>query len=255
MEFPQDTIKDGRLPLTLLSGFLGSGKTTLLKHILRNKQNFRVCVIINDMASLNIDASLIKNTKLVQTEERLIELSSGCICCTLRDDLLTEVGALARSGKFDYLVIESTGIGEPMQVAETFTMELDDEEHGIVELSKIARLDTCVTVVDAAELLSNAASVESLAQRGEAVTEEDDRNVADLLLDQIEFADVILLNKTDLVSPQHVAQLVAFIKTLNPDAEIIPTVHSEVDITKNLIGTMLLLKMKVEKKKRMKKKR
>lgn len=232
MEFPQDTIKDGRLPLTLLSGFLGSGKTTLLKHILRNKQNFRVCVIINDMASLNIDASLIKNTKLVQTEERLIELSSGCICCTLRDDLLTEVGALARSGKFDYLVIESTGIGEPMQVAETFTMELDDEEHGIVELSKIARLDTCVTVVDAAELLSNAASVESLAQRGEAVTEEDDRNVADLLLDQIEFADVILLNKTDLVSPQHVAQLVAFIKTLNPDAEIIPTVHSEVDITK-----------------------
>jgi G3E family GTPase len=232
MAFPQDTVQDGRLPLTLLSGFLGSGKTTLLKHILRNKQNFRVCVIVNDMASLNIDASLIKNTKLVQTEERLVELSSGCICCTLRDDLLTEVGALARSGKFDYLVIESTGIGEPMQVAETFTMELDDEEHGVVELSKIARLDTCVTVVDAAELLSNAASVESLAQRGEAATEEDDRNVADLLLDQLEFADVILLNKTDLVSPHHVAQLIAFIKTLNPDAEIIPTVHSEVDITK-----------------------
>jgi G3E family GTPase len=232
MAFPQDPINDGRLPLTLLSGFLGSGKTTLLKHILRNKQNFRVCVIVNDMASLNIDASLIKNTKLVQTEERLIELSSGCICCTLRDDLLTEVGALARSGKFDYLVIESTGIGEPMQVAETFTMELDDEEHGVVELSKIARLDTCVTVVDAAELLSNAASVESLAQRGEAATEEDDRNVADLLLDQLEFADVILLNKTDLVSPQHVIQLTSFIKTLNPDAEIIPTCHSEVDITK-----------------------
>jgi len=232
MEFPKDPIKDGRLPLTLLSGFLGSGKTTLLKHILRNKQKFRVCVIVNDMASLNIDASLIKNTKLVQTEERLVELSSGCICCTLRDDLLTEVGALARSGKFDYLVIESTGIGEPMQVAETFTMELDDKEHGIVELSKVARLDTCVTVVDAAELLSNAASVESLAQRGEAATEEDDRNVADLLLDQLEFADVILLNKTDLVPPKHVAQLIAFIKTLNPDAEIIPTLHSEVDITK-----------------------
>ena len=191
----------------------------------------RVCVIVNDMASLNIDASVIKNSKLVQTEERLVEMQNGCICCTLREDLVVEVGALARSGKFDYLVVESTGIGEPQQTAETFTMQLSDE-HGEVPLSDIARLDTCVTVVDAAELLSNAASVESLAQRGEAATDEDDRNVADLLLDQLEFADVILLNKTDLVSKEEVKRLIAFIKTLNPDAEIIPTVQSEVDLSR-----------------------
>ena len=181
------------------------------------------------MASLNIDAALIKNSKLVQTEERLIEMQNGCICCTLREDLVTEVGALARSGQFDYLVIESTGIGEPQQVAETFTLELQDE-HGSVSLSEIARLDTCVTVVDAAQLLPNAASVESLAQRGEAATEEDDRNVADLLLDQIEFADVIILNKMDLVTPQEARRLQAFIKTLNPDAEILAATNSEVDM-------------------------
>lgn len=231
MGFPSDPVSDGRLPLTLLSGFLGSGKTTLLKHILRNKQNMRVCVIVNDMASLNIDASLIKNSKLVQTEERLVEMQNGCICCTLREDLVVEIGALARSGQFDYLVVESTGIGEPQQTAETFTMQLQDE-HGEVALSEIARLDTCVTVVDGASLLSNAASVESLAQRGEAATEEDDRNVADLLLDQLEFADVILLNKTDLIPPEEVAKLLALIKTLNPGADVIPTVQSEVDLAR-----------------------
>lgn len=193
------------------------------------------------MASLNIDASLIKNSKLIQTEERIVEMQNGCICCTLREDLVTEVGKLAKSGQFDYLVIESTGIGEPMQTAETFTMQLKDtdidtNEDNIALLSDIARLDTCVTVVDAAALLANASSVESLAQRGEAANDEDDRNVADLLIDQIEFADVILLNKTDLLPPTLLPRLQQLLHTLNPEAHVIPTLNSEVDIH-NVIHT------------------
>lgn len=194
------SLNDGRLPVTLISGFLGAGKTSLLQHILRNKQGLRCAVIVNDMATVNIDASLVKGTKMIKAEEKLVELANGCICCTLRGDLLQEVTSLAREGRFDYLVIESTGIGEPLQVAETFAFnaatgsteaapDLASSLHGI------ARLDTCVTVVDASRLWTDFASLESLKDReakgGEAVEDEDDRNVSDLLMDQIEFADVL----------------------------------------------------------------
>jgi Ni2+-binding GTPase involved in maturation of urease and hydrogenase len=198
-------------------------------------------VIVNDMSELNIDASTVKNSRLVQAEEKMVEMHNGCICCTLREDLLHQVANLAREGKYDYLVIESTGISEPMQVAETFAFEADTGEavaaaDGARSLHDIARLDTCVTVVDASNLWSQLASIESLKDRqsrgGEGGgDEEEDRNVADLLIDQVEFADVILLNKVDLVSAEEQKRMIAFLKRLNPEARILPSCRSQVDLS------------------------
>jgi len=182
-----------RLPVTVLSGFLGAGKTTVLSHILNNRQGKKVAVIVNDMSEINIDASIVQgNVSLNRSEEKLVEMSNGCICCTLREDLLIEVGNLAREGRFDHLVIESTGISEPLPVAETFTFEHEDGS----SLSSVANLDTMVTVVDAANFMKDYQTAQSLQEAGESLGEEDKRSVTDLLIDQVEFADVILVSKT-----------------------------------------------------------
>ncbi len=216
-----------RLPVTVLSGFLGAGKTTVLSHILNNRENKKVAVIVNDMSEINIDASMVNNeVSLNHSEEKLVEMSNGCICCTLREDLLLEVNKLAKDKKFDYLVIESTGISEPLPVAETFTFA---DEKG-VSLSDVARLDTMVTVVDAFNFLKDYDDAKYLQDTGESLGEDDERSVADLLVDQVEFADVILISKIDLVDQNDLHKLKGILRSLNTTAKIIPITKGQVEI-------------------------